>query len=301
MRAEKALGQRIREIRQRHFGRTGRTRFAEQLGVSTHDVERFERGQLPDGELLVRICEITGEDLQWLLTGVAARQAVVISGARQRHRDLLTRLAAVLDEQPKLAAPVEAFLDLLLAEGHPPPGSRAPLPAPQMDELLPIYGLRELPEQRAAGRQSLVPRDESLADASLRSELTVYEPELDGARHSLRGARLLALDADSGEWIHSGELAGYFPDGFGVRLDDASMAPMFPAGAVVLAAPEADPKAGRPALVRAREPEANACRIWLSADAESVQLARLDTGETETHAADSILWSCEVIYGLAAA
>jgi len=115
--AEKALTERIRQLRRRHFGAGGKAEFARRLDLPLEEYERFERGRLPPGDVMLRMCELTGEDLQWLLTGVAARGTVVISGTRGRHQDFLTRLARLLDEKPTLAAPLEAFVELRTSVG----------------------------------------------------------------------------------------------------------------------------------------------------------------------------------------
>lgn len=142
---EQALARRIRELRRRHFGPQGKELFATRLGLSLEEYGRFEQGVVPPGEVMVRMCEATGEDLQWLLTGVAARRTMVIAGTRGRHQDLLARLARLLDERPQLAAPVEAFVDLL-TQGEPAHAEEAPaLPGPSHQHLVPILEPQELP------------------------------------------------------------------------------------------------------------------------------------------------------------
>ncbi|MBK8915189.1 MAG: helix-turn-helix transcriptional regulator [Phycisphaerales bacterium] len=104
---------RLRELRRRHFGARGKSQLAERLGIPLREYEALEKGQSADANLLIRACALTGEDLQWLLTGVAARGAVVVTGARERHRVLLARVAQLVDSRPQLAGAIEAFLSLL--------------------------------------------------------------------------------------------------------------------------------------------------------------------------------------------
>ena len=98
---EAQLSSRLRELRRRHFGARGKPQFAARLGIPVEEYNRYERGALPGGELMVRICEVTGEDLQWLLTGREARQSLGISGARRRHRLNPIRRAATCGAQPR--------------------------------------------------------------------------------------------------------------------------------------------------------------------------------------------------------
>ena len=155
---EKALAERIRELRRRHFGTRGRAQFAERLNLPLNEYARYERGTVPPGEVLVRICDATGEDLQWLLTGTASRGTVVISGARNRHQDLLARLAQVLDTRPQLARSLESFLDLLLAGDDVERDAAKALSHIPAGGLIPVYAPAQwpesLPRSRSSGRRA---------------------------------------------------------------------------------------------------------------------------------------------------
>lgn len=307
--AEQALGQRIRELRRRHFGAQGKERFAARLGVSADEYARYERGAVPPGDVLVRICEVTGEDLQWLLTGVAARGTVVISGTRGRHQDLLARLARLLDEHPELAAPVEAFVSLLAGT---PPGRAANVPAlpvQSVEYLIPVFEAEELPlalattPEDAPGPFDLAPYRGD-AEAIERISVTLTEPAMSYAPEAFRKAELLTLRAPEGRprrCLHSAEIACCFPNAFGVRLADESMAPMFAADDAVLVAVGVGPKVGQPALCRVADEAGVRCRIWLGDDEGLVRLGRIADGECEQVPRDKLLWSLEVLYRLARA
>ena len=306
---EEALAQRIRELRRRHFGAQGRSVFAERLGLSAEEYARFERGVVPPGNVLVRMCEATGEDLQWLLTGVAARGTVVISGTRGRHQELLANLARLLDQRPELAAPVEAFVDLL-ARGERSRGERpVALPEPKLEHVIPILEAEELPTLFAAGDGgppgglSLAPLADALPAAE-RVRVEWAEPALTYERAALRSAELLTLQDAAGHTrvcVHSAEIAGCFPSAFGLRLADDSMAPMFSAGDAVLVAGGVEAKVGRPALCRVVEEAGARCRIWLGEEGDLVHLGRLADGESEDVARDRVLWSLEVLFRVARA
>ena len=306
---EEALTQRIRELRRRHFGAQGRDVFAERLGLSAEVYTRFERGAVPPGDVLVRMCEATGEDLQWLLTGVAARGTVVISGTRGRHQDLLANLARLLDQRPELAAPVEAFVDLL-ARGERAAGERpAALPAPELEHLIFILEPTELPtlapdgEGGPARALSLAPLADALSMAE-RMAVALADPSLTYERAALRDAELLTLRDAAGrvrQCVHSAEIATCFPNAFGLRLADDSMAPMFAAGDAVLVAGGVVAKVGRPALCRVLDEAGVRCRIWLGEEGEVVHWGRLADGESEEVARERVLWSLEVLFRVARA
>jgi transcriptional regulator with XRE-family HTH domain len=260
--AEQQLAQRIKELRRRHFGAQGKGRFAQRLGVPVDEYSRYERGTVPAGDVLVRICEITGEDLQWLLTGVAGRGTVVIAGTRGRHRDLLARLARLLDEQPQMAAPLEAFVDLL-ARSALPREAAAALPGPDVEHLIPIFEPDELPmtlatdEGGKAGPFDLAPLRADL-EPTAREAIAVAEPAMQYPAEALRATELLTVAADgkSRQYLRSAEIARCFPGVFGVRLRD---------------------------------------------EGDRVQLGRVTDGECEQVPRDKVLWSLEVLYRLARA
>ncbi|MGD8450400.1 MAG: helix-turn-helix domain-containing protein [Phycisphaerae bacterium] len=308
--AEKALTERIRELRRRHFGPRGKAEFARRLGIPEEEYARYERGTLPPGETLIRICEATGEDLQWLLTGVAARGTVVISQARTRHQELLARLACLLDQDPTLAAPIESFVDLL-AQGRQAEGRvAAMLPAPPTDALIPIFEAHELPARidgldgpEPAGGFPLVLTTRALAGA-VRAAARVVEPAAQYHDGDFRPVELVTLAPEAGQprlCLHSVELAQCFPRMFGVRLRDRSMEPMFQEGDIALVTPGSKPQVGCPAVSRLVEPGAARCRIWLGEDEDGVRLGRLADGEAEHLRRGNVCWSLNVLYRLAAA
>ncbi|MFQ5805143.1 MAG: helix-turn-helix domain-containing protein [Phycisphaerae bacterium] len=308
--AEKALAQRIRELRRRHFGPRGKAEFAQKLGLPLEEYERFERGKLPPGELMVRMCELTGEDLQWLLTGRAARGAVVISGARRRHQHLLTQIARALDARPGLAAPLEAFLGLLL-RGEDARQQAAPsLPTPAPTELIPLFGRNEWPDELpdpdgpGGGRQlaPILPQ-EPLTNAE-RVSASLAEPAMEYDRAALHDVTVLALPDATGparRFVQSGEVARCFPMVFGVVLDDETMEPMFLAGDSLLVAVGVEARIGRPALCKFADRADDRCRVWLGEDEKHVHLGRVSDGQHEQMPRAQLRWSLEVLYRVAQA
>lgn len=304
-----ALGQRLREIRRRHFGPGGKAAFAERLGLALDEYTRFERGVLPPGDLMVRICEVTGEDLQWLLTGVASRGTVVIAGARSRHRDVLARLAELLDTKPQLAAPVEAFLDLLTGGEQAQTRPRATLPEPRTDDLIPIFDARELPSAlpdggsvRPGGLPLLPSQDSRWISAP--TPATLAEPAMQYDPAADRAVQLVIIEEPRGPGrpcLADAEISRCFPGAFGVRLGDDSMKPMFCAGDAVILAAGTGPRVGRPAICRVADESAVRCRIWLGDDGEVAHLGRLDDGEIERVGLQEVLWSLEALFRLAPA
>lgn len=110
MRHGKQLGvcTRLAEVRGRHFGPRGKSRFARELGIGSSTYDRYERDRMPPADLLLKAAEITGVRLEWLITGEGPRDAPPpVSG---RIATLLERLRHLLRRRQDLADQVEAFL-----------------------------------------------------------------------------------------------------------------------------------------------------------------------------------------------
>ncbi len=296
---QQALCSRIRQLRQRFFGRSGTGEFAARLGLSRDAYESFEGRVVPPGDVLVRMCEITGEDLQWLLTGVASRGALVITETRSRHRDLLTRLAELLDRSAHLAPAVEAFLDLLTASHAAEVGKAPELPSPPRGELIPVLQPDEVPAGPLG--ESPVARPLLAADtggAPLEEQPRVaLEPATSFEGKALTPAALVMRATGSGvvrEYVRSDRLAPW-PAAFAVRVGDDSMSPMFAADDVAIVEPATAPRVGCPALCRVRGESSPRCRIWLGRDADHVQLGRLAGGELEQVPAGELVWALLVL------
>ena len=304
--AREALTERIRELRRRHFGAGGKERFAAALRIPLDDYERYERGAMPPGEMLVRICEACGEDLQWLLTGVSGRGTVVISGARGRHQALLARLAQLLEDQPALAAPVESFVDLLAAGGDARRRVAIEYKTPPVDELIPVFDSSGPPEDfdpRGPGGRPRWLQSDSVMVPEFEARLS--EPTAGAVPENAPAATVLALrggdSAAAPRFVHCASLARQFPRCFGVELADDTMSPMFAAHDVALVSPEMGAQIGAAALLKLGDDEGVRCRIWLGENGGMAELGRVGDGGREQAPLDRVRWSLQILYRLAAA
>ncbi|MBU0640819.1 MAG: helix-turn-helix domain-containing protein [Planctomycetes bacterium] len=307
---ERALGERIRELRRRQFGPRGKSEFARRLGVPVAEYERYERGVLPAAETMVRMCEVTGEDLQWLLTGVAARSTVVISGTRHRHQALLTKLATMLDEEPTLASPLEAFVDLLTEGRRVQQDTTPALPCTVAGELIAIYAVDEVPDALPApdsgpdggpGRLPVLVDDGAV---TARETMVLSVPATRDGGQATRTLDIVTIRCSDGQtrrFAHGPELARALPTAFGVRLADDTMQPMFEAGDIVVVAAGGGPHVGRPALLKLAGEEAARCRIWLGESEAEVRLGCLATWEDERADRSQLRWALEVLCRLSPA
>ena len=100
---------RVAELRLKAAGPRGKSTFAKQLGISPSTYDYYEGSRTPPAEMLVRIAEVAGADLHWLLTGEPGAAAL---GAEDHP--VLRRAAKLLADCPDAAGPLGAFADLLI-------------------------------------------------------------------------------------------------------------------------------------------------------------------------------------------
>lgn len=323
-----AIAERIRELRRRHFGPRGKSELARRLGISLCDYEDLEKTSQPPADVLIRICELTGEDLQWLLTGVAARGTVVISGARGRHQQLLARVAQLVEESPGLASPIEAFVDLLAAGEHARGAALGALPAPPDDlaEYIPIFDSQELPDEFPPGgpgggllpmRQgarsrgvaesaiSIVrlcePAAASLGGAAVRAALGVNAD--DAALAQAAPAHLVRLPDSGGavrNFLKAAAVRRWLPGAFGIRVPDDALMPLIAAGDTLLTSLDAAPELGVATICRFRSGETR-FRVWLGESDGLVHLGRPSDGAQEREPREDVRWSLGVLYRVTAA
>lgn len=292
------LGRRIRELRRRHFGARGSDVFADRLGVPLAEYKRYEQGVIPDGALLVRMCELTGEDLQWLLTGVSSRATLVISGARGRHQQLLARIAEAIDRDPALARPIEALLDLLLAGQQIERKQPRPRRLPGAGDLIPVLRPDELPPTLDAPGQAVLaalPAPEQQPVQTARWQLA--EPDFEYDDEAWRAVELVVVgDAPPRRYVRSPLIGQVLESAFAVEWHGGAIEPMFFAGDVLVVWPQAPPKVGRAALLRLREPDEVTCGIWLGAREGRVYLGQPGRDEPLALGQERVCWGLDVLY-----
>jgi GNAT superfamily N-acetyltransferase/transcriptional regulator with XRE-family HTH domain len=106
---DKAIIERVIMLRAQFAGPRGRSRFAAALGISPSTYSYYEGDRVPPIEILLKICDLTGADLHWLLTGKSGEKKF----AAGPHGALLEKHDSLLTSNPELANPVSAFIELL--------------------------------------------------------------------------------------------------------------------------------------------------------------------------------------------
>ncbi len=264
---------RIADIRRRLHGKRGKAQFAKDLGISASTYNYYEKDRIPPAELLVRIADVGGVDLRWLLTGTPATPAVPPGHPAVR------RIAALLADRPDAAAPLTAFVDLLSAAMAWPA-------KPARPEAAPMATVPDTPEQRqwvpilgrsAAGVPHFWADDRAAAGVTTLGELiarhagrapaeTRRAAAADAAGRDAGAAQLITLrepeEADVAEFVVAGGLKARYGDAFAVRIDGDSMSPEIRHGDVVVCSPSHGPAEGQPAVVQLQGQIGVTCKLY---------------------------------------
>jgi len=105
---DNSICQRVAAVRCETCGERGKARFAKQLGISPSTYDYYESARIPPAELLVKIADVGGVDLRWLLTGESSAGSKVPAS-----HPAVRRVAELIGDHPKAAEPLLAFLDIL--------------------------------------------------------------------------------------------------------------------------------------------------------------------------------------------
>jgi len=278
--------QRIAQVRRELDGPRGKAKFAKRLGLSPSTYSYYESTRVPPAELLVRIAEVAGLDLRWLLTGEASGPVV-----RADH-PAVQRIAALLADHPQAAGPLVAFTDMLAATlswPAKPAEDRAQVPGgadpdePRRD-WIPILG------RSAAGVPHFWADREDAAGVTMLSDLVErHARQARGAETPAVAAgqpdaqplpvRIVSLRSPEpggvSEFLAAGEIKRRYPDAFAVRIDGDSMSPEVRHGDLVVCSPSVPAQDGLPALVQLRRQIGVTCKLFRR-EGETVHLVPIN-------------------------
>ena len=307
---------RIAQLRVEVCGPRGKSRFARLLRISPSTYDRYESGRVPPAPVLVRIAQVAGVDLGWLLTGAGASRARLAAA-----HPAVQRAAELLENRPAAAGALAAFLDLLTAaasfpqkragnavepEGSPheaPQIAASPSPTargtwipilgrsaagvPQFwssqDEAQGVTTLGELVERYAGHR----PRDVAAG--------RVAEAGVGGERE----VQIIALrDADETgavEFVSAGDMKARYADAFAVRIDGESMSPDIRHGDIVILSPSAPAADARPAIVQLRRQIGVTCKLYRRVGDEVHLIPLNENVPPQTFPVGQVLWALRVL------
>jgi len=220
----------------------------------------------------VKIADLAGIDLRWLLTGESATAPVPVD------HPVLQRAAQMLRDCPEAAQPLAAFLDLLAESLKFPHPSSKPADLPQTPESSPA----DAPDLRipVLGRSAAgVPQFWSPGDqtsglktlAELLARMSKQAPRRrmpalltsDDAQGAVGVVTLDQPDSqDVVEYIAAHGVKARYRDAFAVRIDGDSMSPEIRHGDLVILSPAEPAADGRPAVIQLKQQIGVTCKLF---------------------------------------
>ena len=305
---------RIAQVRLEVAGPRGKASFAQKLGLSPSTYAYYETVRVPPAEILVKIADLAGVDLRWLLTGEAGDGDYAPPG-----HPVVQRAAALLGSHPDAAAPLAAFLDILAElRGFPEKqGTRAVVAGEAVcaggavDEdqakaaWIPVLG------RSAAGVPYFWTDSESAAQVTELEELVTRY--IRGRTRRVSEAHAAAEDdpddqgmvqvitlsapdeADVVSYVSAAAIKARYPDAFAVRIDGESMAPYVQHGDLVLLSPSEVAADGRAAVVQLRMQIGVTCKL-VRREGGSVHLVAINEQfAPQTYPAEEVVWALRVL------
>ena len=309
---EKAIIERISLLRKQYSGNRGKSEFARALGISASTYSYYENNRIPPIDILLKICEVTGADLEWLLTGSTKEKRFAFgpnSGILQKLDDLFTG-------NPELTEPVLAFIELLCEKKGIEKEFRSKvLPArPDRPGWIPVLGRTAagmvhfwdqtfLPEPKQAVTEldELVKKHIGKAiigslDGMVSIDLQA-RPLMDGLkRPEVNLIQVSGQEADRiVEFVQCEEIFELFPDSFALRVDGDSMSPRINDGNIVILSPSVPAAQGHIAIARVANQIGVTCKLIRSTE-EAVHLIPInERHETKVVAKKDLLWALSVL------
>jgi transcriptional regulator with XRE-family HTH domain len=335
---EKAIIQRIKLLREQYTGGRGRSKFARALGVSSSTYSYYESSRVPPIDVLLKICELTGADLNWLLTGRSAEKKHIIEPENfafasnkedmAPNISLLRKLNTFLAQNPDLAEPVTAFIELLCEkkgiekEIHPgvfhagtsaakispsePSASRPgwiPVLGRTAAGMVHFWNQTVLPEPR----QAVTELDELVkkhigktiinsADGTVSIDLQA-RVLVDSLKR--RQANLIRVGEEQEdrivEFVECEEIYKLFPDSFALQIDGDSMSPRINDGDIVILSPSVPAAQGHIAIIRLANQIGVTCKLIRTTE-NAVHLIPINERyETKVVAKKDLLWALAVL------
>jgi len=308
----KAIIERIKILREQNAGSRGKSKFARALGISPSTYSYYEENRVPPIEILIKICEVTGADLEWLLKGQSAEKKFAFGS----NRRLFQKLDGLFTNNPELTEPVLAFVELLcekkgiekkfdsevLSASHLQPGW-IPILGRTAAGIVHFWDQSLLPEPKQAitqledlvekyiGKTIINSKDGSLS-IDLQARVLV-----DGLK--IKQANLIQVGGQGEdqivEFIQCDEVHKLFPDSFALQIDGDSMSPRINDGDIVVISPSVPATQGQIAIARVANQIGVTCKLVRTTDREVHLIPINERYETKVVNKKDLLWALAVL------
>ena len=303
---------RVKSLREQYAGNRGKSKFARDLDISASTYNYYENNRVPPIEVLLKICEITGADLEWLLTG----QKVQKRFAFGTNRELLRKLDELFTNNPELTEAVLAFIELLCEQKGVESGLRSVVPPskPTHPGWIPVLGRTaagmvhfweetSLPEpiQAVTELDELVKKHigkEIVGSIDGRVSIDLQaRPLVDSIKK--QQANLIQVcgqgQEEIVEFVQCEEIHKLFPDSFALHVDGDSMSPRINDGDVVILSPSVPAAQGQISIARVANQIGVTCKLIRTTPTDVHLIPINERYETKVVATKDLLWALAVL------
>jgi len=309
---EKAMIERVRLLRKQYAGSRGKSKFARALGISASTYSYYENNRVPPIEILLKICEVTGADLEWLLTGRSTEKKFAFGP----NTELLQKLNDLFTNNPELTEAVLAFIELLCEKKgverqfHPEtqpatpdrPGWIAVLGRTAAG-IVHFWDQTFLPEPK----QAITELDELVkkhigktivgsADGTVSIDLQA-RPLIESLKN--QQVNLIKVGGPQQEqiveFVQCEEIHKLFPDSFALQIDGDSMSPRINDGDIVILSPSVPAAQGQIAIARVANQIGVTCKLIRTTENEVHLIPINERYETKVVAKKDLLWALAVL------
>ena len=307
-----AIIERIRLLREQYAGSRGKSKFARDLNISPSTYNYYENNRIPPIEILLKICEVTGADLEWLLMGRITENKFAFGS----NSGLLQRLDKLFTDNPELTEAVLAFIELLCEQKGIESGFRSlSLPSsPSQPGWIPVLGRTAagmvhfweetfLPEPKQAvteldelvkkhigkeivgsvgGRVSIDLQARPLVDSITKQQANLIQVCEQGQEEIV-------------EFVQCEEIHNLFPDSFALHVDGDSMSPRINDGDVVILSPSVPAAQGQISIARVANQIGVTCKLIRTTPTDVHLIPINERYETKVVATKDLLWALAVL------
>jgi phage repressor protein C with HTH and peptisase S24 domain/transcriptional regulator with XRE-family HTH domain len=307
-----ALIGRVKELRQQHAGDRGKSAFAKALGISPSTYNYYESTRIPPIDILLRIAEVTGADLKWLMTGHRSKKKFAFG----QNSEVFEKVDALLTNCPDMNEALLAFIELLSekkgleSELRTKAGSS---PAEQAG-WIPVLGqtaagivhvwaetIRSKPKQAIIKLSELAQKHTGktiVASANLTVSVDLQRRSLvqDLKEHNVSLIKVSGQEYEEiVEFVQCKELRNLYPDSFALRIDGDSMSPRINDGDIVILSPSIPAVQGQIAIACIANQIGVTCKLIRTAQ-EHVHLIPINERyETKIIPKKDLIWALAVL------
>ena len=303
------LCERLAAVRRKHFGERGKARFARELGIGATTYQHYEIDRVPPVDLLIRVAELTGTSLDWLLRGDGSIDQSS-AGTVPTH-PVVARVKELVDRRPDLVQGVSGFLDILDGVASKLPKTRFTR-APQSTEssrLIPVVGSTAAGPARfwknvgmpgGASVDINEHMEQLLAQHDARVS-SVGEVAVSGVEVSEMASLVqLSRPDDLGfvEFLDCSALKLRHPRAIAWRIDGDSMSPRYDDGDLVVVSPDQSAVEGYPCVAHQVGQIGANCKIYNRSGDEVVLIPLKESSQPQRIQAHEIVWAYRVLFSV---